>query len=140
MTFPLTDPIALSRMWPSADIESAQILPKAWLIWLLSPLFLLAKLEPVRNYLKRKQANTKGALVEDAGGEMDVTVMAGYKEVTQSVTVRVDNMYDQTAKAGFASICKLLSKQYPPGVRSAGEIIQNPEESIRDMGAELLLK
>ena len=138
VTFPLTDPLALSRMWPNADIESTQLLPNAYFIWLLSPLFLLAKLKPFANYLKRKQASTQGATVNEAGGQIGVTVIAKSGSTTKTVSLKVDNMYDQTSKAGFISIKSLLNQQWPAGVRAFGEIIQNPEQAILDMGAELI--
>ena len=138
ISFPLTDPLALSRMWPTADLKSTQTLPFALLIWLASPLLLIAKLKPVARYLKRRQSRISGADSQDAGGDIKITVQATSGLKTATVTMHIQNMYDQTIRGGFVAITQLLNKTWPAGVRAFGELIEDPEEVLQEMGASVV--
>lgn len=137
VTFPLTDPLTLSRMWPRASIQSFHQTAAAPLVWLLSPLMALADSKPALKVIQYLEKRTAGASPQEAAGKVDITVIAEGNDRKQSATVEVDNMYDLTYRAGFEVVRSLLTHQWPAGVRSSAQLLGEPEKIAGVIGVRL---
>ena len=137
VTFPLTDPLALSRAWPNCEIQSVQRSPLAPFIWLTSPLFALAKYKKIQQLLHYLQARTTGSDADEASGIVKITVAAKSTNDLNTTTVSVSNMYELTSRAGFEVMQSLLDHQWPAGIRGAGQVLPDPEKGIQSIGAVL---
>jgi hypothetical protein len=137
-TFPLTDPLTLSRIWPRARLESFLQGPAAPALGAaLAAAGLLAR-TPLPRLIIDHLSSTRGRLeAEKVTGRFRITINARAGRESRVAVADIDDVYDATGRAAFEIAQQLLAGDHKPGLRAAGQVIDDPHTAAQRIGVHL---
>jgi short subunit dehydrogenase-like uncharacterized protein len=134
--FPLTDPLTMVTMWPTATIESYFLSRAAPA---LAGALLTIRLLGHGSFTKRVLRYAEGRIEsrKTPGGGFEVTVAVHSATSTTVATVEIDDVYELTSQAALEVSRSLLNRDADPGVRASGAVVGDPADVANRIGVRL---
>ena len=137
-TFPLTDPLTLSRIWPNARVESFLQSPVAPILRAALAAGALAARTPLpRVVLDRRSEARQHRGAEEVMGHFRITVKAHAGSESRVGVADVGDVYEATGRAAFDIARQLLSGEHEPGFQATGQIIDDPYAAAERIGVHV---
>lgn len=136
--FPTPDAISLAARWPHARIESFMQTPVPVLSGtLLAATASLLSRDRIAGVVRAGIDRWAGADHHGGGGRGSATAIAIGGGRRGTAEVRVNDVYDFTARAGFAAALGLLDGGGVPGLQSWSQVTKAPFTASAELGATI---